>query len=120
MEEILADDATANLLAGQFLGDIDDDQAETAGAAAVAPDALAWVREAPETHAPRLASHIPFAWRKSDGGVSWTPIAAALIDMPDVAELVLERFEQRFGAGSWSGSSANRFIRRRGLLAALL
>jgi hypothetical protein len=119
-EEVLVDDATANLLAKQFFGPaLAGDEVETAEAAPADADILAWVLEAPEIRAPRLANQVPFVQADSNGNVTWTPIAAALIDMPDVAVPVLEQFEHRFGLGSWSGSTANRFIRRRGLLVAL-
>lgn len=79
----------------------------------------AWISLDPGVRAPRLAEHVGYF--EQDGDVfAWTPLALWMLELPGYELAVARALEQRFHVGSWSGSSAGRYERRRPMVKALL
>jgi hypothetical protein len=82
---------------------------------------IAWVKADPKVRARQVAQVLTYATSSDDSvEMTWAPAALDLIGIEETALEVLKEFEQRFYLGSWSGSEANRYARRRPLCVALL
>ena len=79
----------------------------------------AWILLDPAVRAPRLAEHVGYFAQNGDV-FAWTPLALWMLELPGQEAAVAHAFERRFHVGSWSGSSAGRYDRRRPLVKALL
>lgn len=81
---------------------------------------IEWVKAAPRERAGQVARMLTYAASRNESGMmNWTPTALDLISIDETAVEVLRQFEQRFFLGSWSGSEAHRYARRRPLCDAL-
>jgi hypothetical protein len=81
---------------------------------------IAWVKADPKARAGRVAQLLTYATNTHDSAeMTWTPAALELISIEETLGDVLKQFEQRIYLGSWTGSEAHRYARRRPLCEAL-
>lgn len=77
---------------------------------------LEWVAQDPATRTVRLASVVPYAQKRADGGLEWTPLAWALITDALQGLAALTCFERRFFSGGGWGRIQDPLTSRKLLL----
>jgi hypothetical protein len=109
---------------GYLLDSSDSDDHPDDRALAAVPDdvVMAWIADNPGVRAPNLAPHVGYFRRDEDNPdvFAWTPLALWMLELPGQELAVARIFERRFHVGSWSGSSAGRYERRRPLVQTML
>lgn len=81
---------------------------------------LRWISANPQVRAERIAGVIPYAMPQADRGLTWDPLALAVVDAAPNRVPVLQSFERRFYSGTSSGPFYLRFVRQLPLIDALV